>query len=138
MPLIEVPGGWLDPQRPQRSHATDSQHELLAEAHLATPYIQDVGDRPVGTVVGGDVGIEQQQRHTSDVGDPDGCLHAVARVVHGDLQRRSVPAPRAAQREHVRVEERLGMLLVAVGVDLLAEVAAAVEEPDGHERERRV
>ena len=55
-----------------------------------------------------------------------------------DLERRAVEAARPSQRQLSRVEVRLGVLLVAIGVDLLAEVATPVEEADADERQRGV
>ena len=65
------------------------------------------------------------------------CTDAVGNL-HADLERRAVAAARAPHRQLVRVEVGLGVLLVPIGVDLLAEVAAPVEEADADERQRRV
>ena len=54
------------------------------------------------------------------------------------VERRAVEAARPTQRELGRVEIGLRVLLVAIGVDLLAEVAAPVEEADADERQRRI
>jgi hypothetical protein len=60
MALVQVPGRRLDGELPQRADTADAQHHLLAEPHLAPANVEDVGDRPVGRVVGGDVGVQQQ------------------------------------------------------------------------------
>ena len=43
--LVEVPRGGRDAQRAERPDATDAQHQLLVQAHLAAADVQDVGDR---------------------------------------------------------------------------------------------
>ena len=73
--LVQVPDGGLDAERSQRAHAADPEHELLAEAHLAAAHVEDVGDRPIGLVVGRDVGVEQQDRHAADLRHPDRRVH---------------------------------------------------------------
>ena len=72
MALVEVPDGRLDAERPERPHAADAEDELLVEAHLAAADVEDVGDRPVGLGVLREVGVEQQDRHAADLGEPDG------------------------------------------------------------------
>ena len=89
-------------------------------------------------VVGGDVGVEQQDRHAADLRHPHRRVHLAVGELDAHLERRAVAAARASQRQLVRVEVGLGVLLVPIGVDLLAEVAAPVEEADADERQRRV
>ena len=69
--LVEVPDRRREAERPDRAHAADAEHELLVEAHLAAANVQDVGDRPVRVGVLREVRVEQQDRHASDLGDPD-------------------------------------------------------------------
>ena len=80
MALVQVPDGRLDAQRTDRPHPADAQHELLVEPHLAAADVQDVGDRPVGVAVLGDVGVEQEDRRPADLGDPDRDLEVAARA----------------------------------------------------------
>ena len=127
--LVEVPGRGRDAQRAERPDAADAQDQLLVEAHLAAADVQDVGDRPVGLVVVGHVGVQQQQRHAADLGQPDGDVHGrgrAARRARG-AGRRSSSAD-AQERQAGEVVVGVGVLLVAVGVDRLAEVAVAVEQ----------
>ncbi len=132
--LVEVPHRRRDVERPQRPHATDPEHQLLVQAHLAPADVEDVRDRPVRPVVGGDVGVEQEDGHPSDLGHPNGGVNLPVEDLDGDLQRSPAAASGASQRQLSRVEIWLRVLLVAIGVDLLSEVPAAVEEPDADER----
>ena len=114
-----------------RADAADAEDELLVEPHLAAADVQDVGDRPVGVVVLGHVRVEQQDRHAADLGDPDRDVRGRGRAarrctVSGSPSRSWTRAERQAGQVVVGV----GVLLVAVGVDRLAEVALAVEQPD--------
>jgi hypothetical protein len=52
-----MPDGGVDAERPECPHAADTQHQLLVEPHLAAADVEDVGDRPVGVIVLGDVGV---------------------------------------------------------------------------------
>ena len=66
--LVQVPDRRLDPERPERPDAADAEDELLVEPHLAAADVEDVGDRPVGVAVLGDVGVEQEDRRPADLG----------------------------------------------------------------------
>ena len=55
-----------------------------------------------------------------------------------DRQRRAVAAATRDERQPREVVVGVGVLLVAVGVDRLAEVALAVEQPDADERQGHV
>ena len=48
------------------ANAANAQDQLLAQAHLAAAHVEDVGDRPVGRIVGRNVGVQQQERHAAD------------------------------------------------------------------------
>ncbi len=122
-------------ERPQRADPADAQDQLLVEPHLAAADVQDVGDRPVGVVVVGQVRVEQQHRHAADLGEPDGS----GQVAAGQLDA-SPSAARPTRSRTRRIGSRLEVvvrvvvLLVAVGIDRLAEVALAVEQPDADQR----
>ena len=138
MALVEVPHGWLDADGTQRADAAHAEHDLLAQPHLPASDVEDVGDRPVGGIVVRHVGVEEEQRHAADLGDPHGGVDVAPGKVDLHLQRQAVPASCAAQRKLIGVDVGLGMLLVAVRVDLLAEVATPIEETHPHERQRRI
>ena len=136
--LVEVPDGGLDAERPEGTDAANPQDQLLAEPHLAAADIEDVRDRPISDVVGRDVGVEQEDRHAADLGNPDGSAHGAIGDLDADLERRAIASAGPPEGQQRRIEVRLGVLLVAIGVDLLAEVATPVEEADADEREGRV
>ena len=138
MALVQVPHRRRDAQLAQRPHAADPQDQLLAEPHLATAHVQDVGDGPIRPRVGGQVRVQQQDRDAADLRNPHRGMDLAVREVDADLQRRAVGGPRPAEWQHRGIQVRLRVLLVPIGIDLLAEVAAAVEEADADERQGRI
>ena len=85
--LVEVPDRRRQPERPERANAADAQDELLVEPHLAAADVQDVGDRAVVVGVLRRVGVEQEDRHAADLGQPDGDDQVAAGQLDGDGQR---------------------------------------------------
>ncbi len=136
--LVEVPDRRRQPECPDRAHAADAEHELLVEAHLAAANVQDVGDRPVRVGVLREIGVEQQDRDPSDLGDPDrdGQVAPGQLDRHGQGQARRVLDP--SERQPRQVVVGVVVLLVAVGIDRLAEVALAIEEPYADRRQGHV
>ena len=138
MALVHVPHGGVDAERPQRAHAADAEHDLLAQPHLAAAHVERARDRAVGRVVERDVGVEHQHRHQAHLHLPHRGVHDAAGQVdrHGEHAAR-----RGLHRQHRQPREvvvGVGVLLEAVGVDGLAEVAGAVEQPHAHERDAQV
>ena len=136
--LVEVPDRRRQPERPDGPHAADAQDELLVEAHLAAADVQDVGDRPIGVGVFRQVGIEEEDRHPADLGDPHRDRQVAIRQGDRDVERIAVGVGRPEQRQAVQVVVGIGVLLVSVGVDRLAEVALAIEQADADERQGHV
>ena len=136
--LVEVPDRRVDAQRPDGPRPADAEDELLVQAHLAAADVQDVADRAVGLVVLGYVRVEQEHRHAPDLDQPHGDRQRPAGQLHRHLERVAARVGDAQDRQPVEVEVGVGVLLVAVGVDRLAEVALAVHEPDPDERQGHV
>ena len=86
--LVEVPDRRGEPERPDRADAADAEDQLLVEAHLAAPDVEDVGDRPVRGRVLRDVGVEQEDRDPADLGDPDRDGQVAIGQRHRDQERR--------------------------------------------------
>ena len=112
--LVEVPHTRTDRQRAQRAHAADAEHDLLVQPHLAAADVEDVGDRPVGLGVVGNVRVEQQQRSAADFRQPHGAPDRPAGEVDAHAERPTVGIGNPAQREARRIEVGIGVLLVAV------------------------
>ena len=82
-----------------RADAADTREDLLLDAVILVPAVETVRDAAQIRVVLGDVGIEQQQRHSSDLSDPHSRTQHPA-TGHGDVNddRRSVFGSRACVR----------------------------------------
>ena len=132
--LLEGAQG-LDP-----AHA---QQELLLQAVVAAAAVQAVGDAARGLVVARNVGVQQQQRNTPDVGAPDvrqqpaavgerqRDLEGLAVAVGGGLAQQG-------QRQPVRIQDRIGFLLPGVAGQGLLEIAGLVEQADADQRHAQV
>ena len=131
--LVHVPHRRVDAEGPQGADAADAVHDLLAQAHLAAAHVENAGDRPVGRVVQRDVGVEHQHRHEADLHLPHRRVDDAAGEVDGHGED---TAARGLHREHRQAGEvvvGVRVLLEAVRVDRLAEVAGAVEEAHADE-----
>ena len=136
--LVEVPDGRRDAERPERPHAADAQDELLVQPHLAAADVQDVGDRPVGAAFSA-MSVSSRRTGTRPTwATQTATVQVAARELDGHRQRAALRVLDAAERQPAQVVVGVVVLLVAVGVDRLAEVALAVEEPDADERQGHV
>ena len=76
----------------QRAQAADAEHDLLANARVLVAAVQVAGDPAVVLAVVGQVGVEQVQRHATDLGQPD----AGRRCGPGTARRSTTGAPCAS------------------------------------------
>ena len=119
----------------QRAHAAHAEEHLLLQPQLAATAVEALGDAAAGVVVAVDVGVQEQQRHAADLGAPDlGLELTAAGEVDGDDGCRAVLLAQERQREPVGVEDGVVLLLPAVAVEALAEVAGLVEQADADDR----
>ncbi len=122
--------------RPDTSYA---QEHLLQQPVLAAATVQTVGDAPFAGAVVLDVGVEQQQRHPADLGDPDpGPQRRAAGQGERDVGGGAVGPGERRERQLVRVEDRVVLLLPAVAGERLAEVSVPVEESHPDQRDTQV
>ena len=131
--LVHVPDRGVDAQGVEGAHAAHPQHDLLAQPHLAAAHVEDARDGPVGGVVQGDVGVEHEHRHLAHLGLPHRGLHHPARQVDGHREHAAVRGLDGQDGQAGEVVVRVDVLLEAVVVDGLPEVAGAVEQPHAHE-----
>ncbi len=97
-----------------------------------------MGDRAIRGIVLGDIRIQEQQRHSADVDLPDRHRDIASRELDGDLHLPPGGRHHPPDRQLARLELGVDVLLVAVQVDLLTEVAMLVEEAHRHERNPEV
>ena len=108
------------PSAVERADAADAEEQLLPDPVLAVAAVERVGEP---------VDLQQVERYRADVLPPDGCLDRLV----GELDRHRHGL--AHQADGVRVDALVVLGLAALGVDLLPEVAAAVEQADADERD---
>ena len=123
-------GGPGDPGvDPQGADAADAEEHLLQQPVLGRSAVQPVGHVALGRLVVLDPGVEQQQRHPADLGDPDlGRERPVAGKRDVDPGRGPVGLAEQGEWHRLRVDDRVALLLPAVGRERLLEVAVAVEQ----------
>jgi hypothetical protein len=138
VPLVNVPDGRLEPHRRERPRAADAEHDFLLDARGAVPAVEPIADRTVGVAVRIEVGVEQIKRHVAGAYLPYSHRHGAAGEInlHPELGALVVGDPLDRQV----LEDRVGVgdVLHAFAVDLLGEIALAVEQPDGDERQAHV
>ena len=123
----------------QGADAADAEQDLLAEPVLGGAAVEAVGHVAVVVGVALDVGVEQQQRHATDLGDPD-LGEQVGPVGLGDGDHGAVAVLLAEQRDGqlVGVEDGVLLELPALAGERLLEVAGVVEQADADERHAEV
>ncbi len=117
-----------------RADTADAEQQFLEQPVLRRTAVQPVGHLTLGGVVLLHVGVEHQQRHPADLGDPD---LRVQLAVAGQSQghgRGSVTIPEQADRQPVRVHQGVTLLLPALTVQRLREVAVPVQQADTDQR----
>ena len=130
--LVHVEHLRVDAECPQRPNPADAEDDLLAQPVVRVPGVQAVGDLdPVGRVLG-EVGVEQVQRDLADVGPPHPGPYRVA----GEIDRHCEAGVGEPERLGVHVDGPL--LLPAVGVELLVEVALGVQQANPDERHTEI
>ena len=70
MPLIHVKHVRLDSESSEHFHASNTQHDLLAHAHLEIAAVKLRGDAPVLRAVLRNIGVEQIDVHATDAQFP--------------------------------------------------------------------
>ena len=139
--VVDVRGRGAGQARPeaQGADAAHAEQHLLLEALLAAAAVEAVGDVAGGLVVLGDVGVEEQQRDAADLRAPHvGVQLAAAGQAERDDARGAVSLAQQRQGQAVGVEDGVGLLLPAVAVEALLEVAGLVEQADADDRDAEV
>jgi hypothetical protein len=135
--LVHVEDRRVEAQPANRAYATDAEHELLVQAVLTVAAVELVRDRPRPRGIAVDVGVEQVQRNATDLHAPhlDADRYELAGIVC-ELD----DGPHLLEREGqpFRVVLRVALGLPVARVELLPEVALAVEEPEADERNAEV
>ena len=136
--LVQVDGGELDAELGKHPPPADPEHDLLPEAALAVPRVETARDHPVLGRVLGVVRVEEVERDATDVDPPDVDGDRRVDERHPDDERRPVGPRDTRDRRCLAVQPLDGVLLPAVGEEVLVQVPVRVHEPDRDERDVEV
>ncbi len=134
VPFVQVIDARRDAQRPQRSHAADAEHQLLANSRAMVAAVQPAGQLAIFRAVSSTSQSSRYKLHAADVHQPDlGEQRSGARVdPHGD--RLAIGADRRLHRHVLDLGVEIFLVLIAVDVEVLLEIALVVEQTDRHQR----
>ena len=132
--LVEVHEPGLDPHRLQRADAADAEQHVLRQPGVLVADVEAAGDPARGLRVLRALGVEQVERDAADVHAPDLRRDLVVGDRHRDRDRLAVVARDERGGQSVRVGVDPVLVLPPAGVDALAEVAVAVQQPDRDQR----
>ena len=138
MALVEVHDAGLDAQRVRARARRRRRAARTGQPHVGVADVQARGDPAVGEVVLRPVGVEQEQRHAADVDPPDlrdDLRSPIGTVIVSGSP--SSPVTSAAGRRSGSVSTQYSCCQPD-RVDALAEVAVAVHEADGDQRQGQV
>ena len=138
MPLVGVPGLRLDVECAQHAHAAHAQHPLLTQSQRGAAGVELGEERAVIRMVLLELGIEEVDRHPTDVEAPGADVHVAPEGRHGgEIRHASGPRDRRDGRER-EVEAFVGILLAPLEVDGLVEVPVAIEDADANQGHAQV
>ena len=124
---------------PDGPHPADAGQDLLLDPVFLVAAVEPVGDATQIVIVFWDVRVQQQQRNSPDLCDPDARpqLHGIR---HRQLDQDGVVVAvgEQPQRKALRIERRVALVLPTVGRQRLAEVARAVQQTDGHQGQTQI
>ena len=127
----------VDPNRPDTA---DTGQQLLFDPVFLIAAVQPIGDVAQIVVVLRDVGIQEQQRNSAHLGNPHpGPQHPRLRQGELDEHRRAVVGPgQQSQRQTLRIQRGIVLVLPAVGCQRLTEVAGAVVQADADQGQAQI
>ena len=116
-------------ERLDGTHSPDTEQQLLQEAMFAAATVETVGDGSQRVLVFGDIRVEKQQLDATHGNLPDSRPERFSvRQRECDQDGGAVGIAEHAERQTIRVEHGVGLLLPALARNRLAEVASAIEE----------
>src|ERR1039457_3972843 len=133
VPLVHVPTGRLDPERLQRAYAADTEHDLLANAHLPSADIKLARNCPVGGIVLVRVGVQQQYRHATHLRQPDAREHLAVGEIDANCEVAAIVTEQGLDGQARKIIRRVKMLLSSVRLDLLLKVPMLIKRADADE-----
>ena len=127
-------------ERADRPHPADAGQDLLLDPVFLVAAVEPVGDAAQIVLVLRDVGVQQQQRNSTDLGDPDPGAQLGGRPACASSTSTGSPVVvgEQPQRQALRIQRRVVLVLPAVGGQRLPEVAGAVVQPHRDQRQPQI
>ena len=122
------------PRASQGPDAADAQHQFLADSGAVVAAVEPAGQLAVFGAVALDVAVEQVELDPADVHQPDLGQQAAGAGVDLDGDRLAVGPQGRLHGQVLDLGVEILLLLVAVRVQVLLEIALVVEQADGHQR----
>src|SRR5690606_16840186 len=112
-----------------RTHTADAQQQLLQQSVLAAATVEAVGHAAQRILVLRDVGVQQQELDAADRDLPHaGVQRTPFRQREHDVDGGAIGTAQHRERQAVRIEYGVALLLPALAGDRLAEIAGPVEQ----------
>jgi hypothetical protein len=122
--------------RLERAQPAHAEHKLLPHARVGVAAVERVGDAAIlRQLILRDIGVQKVERHTSDFHLPDLNHDLAGGQADEDFEVLALRIEHRNNREGVEVVGGIALLLPAVGVQHLAEIALLVEQADGDQRQ---
>ena len=128
MAFVEVKDDGVDTHRSQNSHAANTEHDLLLDAHLLVATIEPGGEFPIPRSIHLIVGVHQIETYTPSPDIPDLEVDDAIADLNRNTKRRSTFIQGSANSDFFGVEAWIDRFLPPIGGDILAEVTHFVEE----------
>ena len=138
MSFVHVGRGDFYAESGESPDAADAEDNLLANPRFLIAAVEGGSDRSVFGGVFGDVGIEKIEARPADLDLPDRRLHQPSGQFDRDEYGGAVGIAALLDRHVVPVVLRIGLLLETVGVQVLFEVALAIQEADADEGQAQI
>ena len=136
--FIQVPRGWLQPERAERQDAAESQDDFLLQADFLAAAVETGRQLAIGRRVLRQIGVEQQQPDPAELYLPHLHEHGAIAERHEDDARLFVERAGFDDGRLRPVELLVDLFLPAVGRHTLAEVALRIHEADADDRHAEV
>ena len=136
--FVHMPHRGLNPESPDGADASDSQHDLLGQTHLASADVEQAGDGAIGRIVQRNISVKEKDMDATHAGDPDQCLDHPARQVDGNRERASFGSSHRTNGQAREVVVGIDVLLESIGIDGLAEIPRPIQQTHAEERKAQI
>ena len=138
MPFVQVTDLGIDPEAAQQAPAADAEHDLLLESQPAVAAVELARDAAVGGGIHRIVAVEQQQAHAAHAHLPGAEPETAPARAEIDPHPLTALVAKRHHRKLCGVVVGVELLLSAVGVEHLPEVALRVEQAHADHRDAEI